>query len=120
MVEDQDGLREARHLRRNLEETHMKMWENVKIKLYNYLEPLLEVPSADKYHWQFSLILDPHYVKELTYVRKLHEIETVDTSTIINELMPKFYDCIAVIELAENSYTAPPDVTTAIFSLYFN
>ena len=30
MVEDQDGLGEARQLRKNLEDTHMKMRENVK------------------------------------------------------------------------------------------
>ena len=33
MVEEQDGLREARHLRKNLEEMHMKIWENVKSKM---------------------------------------------------------------------------------------
>ena len=41
MVEEQDALEEARKLRRNLEETHMKIWENVKRKLAKYLEPLL-------------------------------------------------------------------------------
>ena len=30
MVEDKDGLGEARQLRKNLEDTHMKMRENVK------------------------------------------------------------------------------------------
>ena len=57
MVEEQDGLSEARYLRRNLDETHMKMQENVRSKLAKYLEPLLEVPSVDKYHWQFALML---------------------------------------------------------------
>ena len=52
--------------------------------------------------------------------RKLHEIDTVDTRTIINEMMPKFYDCIVASELAENTYTAPPAVTTANPYLYFN
>ena len=33
MLEDQDFLEEARQLRRNLEETFIKMWENVRIKL---------------------------------------------------------------------------------------
>ena len=50
MAEEQDGLGEARHLRRKLEETHTKMWENVKSKLAKYLKPLLDVPSSDKYH----------------------------------------------------------------------
>ena len=44
MVEYQDGLEEAIQVRRNLEEMHMKMRENVNIKLAKYLEPLLEVP----------------------------------------------------------------------------
>ena len=56
----------------------------------------------------------------MTDVRKLHEIETVDTKTIPNEMMPKFYDYIVAAELAEKPYTAPPPVTTANFFLYFN
>ena len=90
MVGDQDGLAEARQLRRNLEDTHIKMRENVKIKIANYLDPLLEVPSSDKL-----------YVNELTGVRKLHKIDTVDTRTIINEMMPKSYDYIVAAESAE-------------------
>ena len=39
-------LAEARQLRRNFEETHMKIRENVKIKQVKHLEPLLEVTSA--------------------------------------------------------------------------
>ena len=65
-------------------------------------------------------MLDPRYVNELTDVRKLHEIETVDTRTVINEMMTKFYDYIAAAESAENPYTSPPAVTTANISLYFN
>ena len=56
---------------------------------------------------------DQHYVNEMTDTRKLHEIETVETRTIINEIMPKFYGYIVTSELAENPYTAPPAVTTA-------
>ena len=48
LIEYKDGLAEDRQLIRNLEETHMRMWENSKIKLAKYLEPLLEVPSTDK------------------------------------------------------------------------
>ena len=51
------------------------------------------------------------YVNELTDVRNLHEIDTVDTRTIINERIPKFYDYIVVVELAENPYTVPAAVT---------
>ena len=90
-MEYQDGLAEARQLRRKLEDTHMKMQKNLKSKLSKYLEPILEVPSADKNHWWFPLMIDPHYVNELIDARKLNEIETVDTRTITNEIMPKFY-----------------------------
>ena len=48
MLEEQDGFGEARQLRRNSEETHMKMRENMRRKLDEYLEPLLEVTSEDK------------------------------------------------------------------------
>ena len=48
IVEYQDGLGEASQPRRNLEETYIKMKENVRSKLAKYLEPLLEVPSSDK------------------------------------------------------------------------
>ena len=62
MVEEKDGLAEARQPRRNLEETHIKMRKNVKSKLSKYLEPLLEVPSADNYHLWCALMLNPLYV----------------------------------------------------------
>ena len=62
----------------------MKMRENVKRKLAKYVETLLEVTSAENYHWWFYFITNPRYVNEFIYVRKLHEIETVDTRTIIN------------------------------------
>ena len=39
-------------------------------------------------------MLNPCFVNELEDVRKLHEIETADTRTIINEMMPKFYGYI--------------------------
>ena len=65
-------------------------------------------------------MLNPGYVNELTDVIKLHGIETVDTRTIINEMMPKFYDYILAEELAENPYTSPPSVTTDNCYLYFN
>ena len=39
-------------------------------------------------------MLGPRYVNELTDVRKLHEIEDVDTRTIINEMLPTFYNYI--------------------------
>ena len=92
----------------------------MKRKLAKYLEPLLEVTSSDKYHWWFALMIDTRYVNELTDVRKMHEIETVDTRTIINEMMPKFYDYIFAEELAENPYTEAPAVTTVNRSLYFD
>ena len=72
----------------------------MKIKLAKHLEPLLEVPSADKYPWWFALFLDPRYVNLITDVRKIHEIDTVYTSNIINEMMPNFYEYIVVGEFA--------------------
>ena len=98
----------------------MKMRENVKSKLDKYLEVLLDVPSAYKYHWWFALIFNPLYIKQLKYVRKMYEIETFDTRIIINEMMPKFYDYIATAELAENPYTEPTAVTTYNLSLCLN
>ena len=59
-------------MKTNLEETHIKIWGNMKRKLAKYLGPLLEVPSENKYHWCFSLMLNPHYVNELVDVRNLH------------------------------------------------
>ena len=92
----------------------------MKSKLAKYLDPLFEVPSAYKYHWYFDLMINSRYVNEFTDVIKMHEIDTVDTSTIINEMMPKFYDYIVEAELTENPYTAPPDVNTENHYLYFN
>ena len=43
MMENQDGTEEVRHLRRNFEETHIEMRENLKRSLDTYLYPLLEV-----------------------------------------------------------------------------
>ena len=63
---------------------------------------------------------DQHYVNEMTDTRKLHEIETVETRTIINEMMPMFYDCIVEVYLAGNLYTTLPAVTIEKGSLYFD
>ena len=41
------------------------------------------------------------YFNQFMGVIKLHEIETVDTRTIINEIMPKFYYYIVAEELAK-------------------
>ena len=91
----------------------------MKRKLAKYLEPLLEVTSSDKYHWWFALMIDPRYVNELTDVRKMHEIETVDTRTIINEMMAKFYYYIVAEELAEIPYSAQHVVTKANNYVFF-
>ena len=92
----------------------------MKSKLAKYLDPLLEFPSSDKYHWWFYLMLNPRYINESIDVRKLHEIDTVDTRTIINEMMLNFYDYIVSAELVENTYKAPHAVDTANLSLYFD
>ena len=71
------------------------------------------MPSVENYQWCFDLMIYPLYVNALMDARKLHEIETFDTRTIINEIMTKFYYYIVAADLAENPYTAPPAVTTA-------
>ena len=50
----------------------------------------------------------------------MHKIETVYTSTIINKIMPKFYDYIVSSELTETPYTSPLAVTTENCFFYFN
>ena len=65
-------------------------------------------------------MLNPRYVNEFTDVRKLHEIYSFYTRTIINEMVPKFYDYIVAADLSENPYTAPPAVTTVNRSLRLN
>ena len=120
MVKEQDSYEEARQTRRNLEVTHMKIWENVKRKMAKYIETLLEVPSEDKCQCWFALTIEPRHVNEFTDVGKLHEIDTVDTRTTINGIMPKIYDHILAEELVENPYKAPPAVTIANSYLYLN
>ena len=92
----------------------------MKIKLEKYLEPIFHVPLPDKYHWWFSLILDPLYVNEFMDVSSLHIIESVDTRSIFLGIVPKLYDYIVAAGLYENPYTAPPAVTTTNWSLYFS
>ena len=70
------------------------MRETVKRKLAKYLDPLLKATPADKYHYWFDLMLNPRYANYLTGVGKLYEIDTFDTRTIINKIMPNFYDYI--------------------------
>ena len=98
----------------------MKMREIVKSKMAKYLDPLLEVPSAEKYHWWFASMLDSNYINESTDVVKLHEKETADTRTVSNEMMPKFYDYILAAELVDNPYIAPTALNTESSSFYFN
>ena len=100
MVEEQDGSGETRQPWRNLEETHMKMRVNVKSKMKKHLKTLLNVPSLDKCHWQFALILDPSYMNKLADMRELHEIYSVDTRSIVLESMPNFYDYIMAAKLS--------------------
>ena len=116
IVEEQDGSGSARQLRRKNYENAGKCEE----KTGKYLEPLLHFPSPKKYHWWFALILDPLYVNELTDARALHKIESVDTRSVILEIMTKSYDYILAAELSGNHYTAPPAVTTTNWYLYFS
>ena len=65
-------------------------------------------------------MINPRYDIELKDVIKLHEIETVDTRTIINEMVTKFYNYTVVGDLAGKPCTAPLSVTTANCSIYLN
>ena len=60
----------------------------------------------------FFLIIKPRYVNELKDVRELYEIYSVDTRSIILEIIPKFYNYIMAAELSETPYTTPHAVTT--------
>ena len=59
------------------------------------------------------------YFNQFMGVIKMHEIETVDTRTIINEMMAKFYYYIVAEELAEIPYSAQHVVTKANNYVFF-
>ena len=88
-------------------------------KLARYLEPVLHMSLSDHYHWWFALISDPIYANELTYVKALHEIESVETRYIVLEIMLKLYNYIVDAELDGTPDTAPPAMNTTNWSLFF-
>ena len=66
MVEGIGNSPYAENLRSNLLEVHSKMRYWVKENITNVLAPLLQIPAPAKYHYRFSLFLDPRCVMELT------------------------------------------------------
>ena len=72
MVEERSNSPDAENLHSNLLEVHSKMKSQVKGKLTNVLAPLLQIPAPTKYHYLFSIFLDPRYVMELTDINTFH------------------------------------------------
>ena len=66
----------------------------IKYKIINVLAPLIQITAPTKYHYWFDLLLDPRYVMEIKDIRNFHQIENVDTKTLLHQMMPKFYEYI--------------------------
>ena len=81
----------------------MRYW--VKDKFTNVCAPLLKIPSSTKYHYWFSLLLDPQYVMELKNINTFHQSENVDTKTLVQKMMLKFYEYIMAAGLSVNQNT---------------
>ena len=97
MVEDRGNSQAAEILHMNLLEVHSNMWHWVKDKLTTVLVMMLEVPASTKYHYQFSIFLDPRYVMDLKGINNFNQSENVDTKKIVQQMMPKFCDYIMVV-----------------------
>ena len=96
----------------------MRYW--LKYKLTNVLAPLLQIPAPTKYHYWFTLFLDPRYVMELTDIKNFHQSKNVDTKVLVHNMMPKFYEYIMAAELAVHTNTPHIIVRNNEDSLYFN
>ena len=94
MVEERGNSPDAENLCSNLLKVHSKMRSREKDKLTNVLAPLIQVPAPTKYHYWFSILLDPRYVMELKDVKTFHHSKNVDTKAILQQMMPKFYEYI--------------------------
>ena len=92
MVEERGKSPDAENLRSNLLEVHSNMRSWVKDKLNNALVPLLKIPARKKYHYWFALLLDPRYVMALKDIKTFHQSENVDTKTLVQHMIPKFYE----------------------------
>ena len=57
---------------------------------------------------------------ELKEIKNFHQSENVDTKTLVQQMMPKFYECIIAAELAVHPNTPQILVSKNAYSLYFN
>ena len=94
MVGDRGNLPDSENLCSKLLEVHFKMRFRVNDKLTNLLAPQLQIPAPTKYHYRFDIFLDPWYVMELKDIKTFHQSENVDTKTLFQKIMPKFYEYI--------------------------
>ena len=97
IVEVRGNLQAVENLHMNLFEIHCKMRHRVQEKLIPVLVPLLDVPESTKYHYWFSLFLDPRYVMEIKDIKHFHQSKNVGTKTIFYQMVPKFYDYIITV-----------------------
>ena len=70
----------------------------VKDKLANVLAPLLQIPAPTRYHYWFTLFLDPRYAMELKDINTFHQSKNIDTKVLVQKMMPKFYEYIMAAE----------------------
>ena len=102
MVEERGNSPDAENLCSNLLEVHSKMRSRVKEKLTNVLAPLLQIPAPTKYHYWFTLFLDPQYVMELKDIKTFHQSKNMDTKVLVQKMILKFFECIMAAELSVN------------------
>ena len=117
MVEDRGNSLDAENLHSNLLEVHSKTRYRLNDKLKNFLAPLLRIPEPTKYHYWFALFLDPWYVMELKDIKTFHQSKNVDTKSLVQQMMPNFYEYIMAVEIAVHPNTPQIPVW---FSLYFH
>ena len=85
---------DTKNLRSTLLELHSKLQYGVKDKLTNVLAPMLQIPAPKKYQCWFALLLDPWYVMETTDINTFHQGDNVDTITLFQKMITKFYEYI--------------------------
>ena len=94
----------------------MRYW--LKYKLTNVLAPLLQIPAPTKYHYWFTLFLNPRYVMELKDIKTFHQSKNIDNKVLVQPMMPKFYEYIMSEELAVHTNTPHTVVGKNEESLY--
>ena len=120
MVEDRGNSQDAEDLQSNLLEVHSKILSWVKDMLTNVLAPLLQMTAPTKYHYWSAIILDPRYVMEIKDIKTFHQSENVDTKTLVQHMMPNFYEYIMAAELSVHKNTPLILVGNNQYYLYFH